>query len=238
MSNLGKLYLIPNFIGTEEIELSFPAINVQVIHSLKLFFVEREKSARTFLKKINHPLSFDEIELKELPKKKLKEVANFQWLQPLLSGQSAGILSEAGMPAIADPGENIVYMAHQMGISVEPLIGPSSIMLALSASGLSGQSFAFHGYLPIDKKEKSYKIKFLEGLCRSQNQTQIFMETPYRNNQMIDDLIKICSPATLLCLAANIHAEKSFIKTKTVAEWKTQKPNLNKMPCIFLLGAE
>lgn len=236
MAGLGKIYLIPNFIGDEEIENSFPQENQNIIQSLSLFFVEREKSSRSFLSKMNHPLSFDEIKLKELPKKKSKGSIGYEWLQSLLNGQNAGLISEAGMPAVADPGENLIMLAHEMGIEIKPLVGPSSILLALASSGLNGESFSFHGYLPIDKKEKSRKIKFLEGLSRNQEQTQIFMETPYRNNQMIDDLIKICSPSTKLCLAANLNTSKSYIKTKSIEEWKSSKPNLNKVPCIFLLG--
>jgi len=236
MAVLGKLYLIPNFIGDETIETSFPSENQNIIHSLRLFFVEREKTSRSFLSKMKHPLSFNEIQLKELPNKKSKTTVGYEWLQPLLKGQSAGLISEAGMPAVADPGENLILLAHELGIEIKPLIGPSSILLALAASGLNGEAFSFHGYLPIDKKEKTRQIKFLEGLSRNQNQTQIFMETPYRNNQMIEDLVKVCSPSTKLCLAANLNSAKSYIKTKTIAEWKGATPNLNKVPCIFLIG--
>ena len=159
----------------------------------------------------------------------------FTWFKPLFEGTDAGLISEAGLPAIADPGETIIKYAHDMGIQVVPLVGPNSILMALMASGLNGQGFTFHGYLPIDKKERSKKLKTLEILARQYNQTQIFMETPYRNTALFDDIVRTCSPNTTLCLAKNITLHDEYIKTRTVGEWKAQKPNLHKQPCIFLL---
>ncbi len=232
----GTLFLIPNFIGEENVAQSFPSENIKVIHQLDFFFVERAKSARSFLSKVDHPKPINEIELKELPSPKTKNAFDFNWLSKLIEGKSAGLLSEAGMPAVADPGEKLIALAHELELQVKPLIGPSSILLALAASGLNGEGFSFHGYLPIDKKERTRKIKFFENLVRTQNLTQIFMETPYRNNQLLDNLIKSCSPVTKLCIAANLNSAKEKVITRTIGEWKARKPDLNKQPAIFLIG--
>lgn len=231
----GKLYLIPTFIGSEEVEHNFPLYNVEVIHVLHHFFVEKAKSARAFLKKVAHPTPMQELRIEEIPKH--GPSPNYlEWLSPLLKGESAGVISEAGLPAIADPGNSIVSEAHRLDIAIEPLIGPNSMIMALMASGLNGQSFAFHGYLPIDKRERTKQIKFLEHLVISQHQTQIFMETPYRNNQLLADVLKVAKGSTKLCIAANIQSPKAFIKTMTIEEWQTQTPNLHKQPAVFLMG--
>lgn len=160
------------------------------------------------------------------------EIQSF--LTPLLDGKDMGLMSDAGCPGVADPGAAIVALAHEKGIKVVPLVGPSSILLSLMASGMNGQSFAFHGYLPIDKNEKKNKIKQLEKISAEQNQSQLFIETPYRNNQMLDDLIKFLNPNTSLCVACDITLETEYILTKPVAQWKKNKPDLHKRPCIFI----
>ena len=230
----GKLYLIPNLLGDAQVSKSLPSENLKILGNINYFFVEKVKTARAFLKKCKHPNPIQEIILNEIPKHDPKDDL-FTWFKPLFEGTDAGLISEAGLPAIADPGENIIKYAHDMGIQVVPLVGPNSILMALMASGLNGQGFTFHGYLPIDKKERSKKLKTLEILARQYNQTQIFMETPYRNSALFDDIVRTCSPNTTLCLAKNITLHDEYIKTRTVGEWKAQKPNLHKQPCIFLL---
>lgn len=157
------------------------------------------------------------------------------YLSPLAEGHSMGVISEAGCPAVADPGADVVAIAQRRGLKVVPLVGPSSIILSVMGSGFNGQSFAFHGYLPIEPAERMRRLKELEGRVYSENQTQLFIETPYRNHKMLEDILKTCRPQTKLCIAANITCEGEFIQTKTVKEWKGKLPELNKIPCIFLI---
>ena len=157
------------------------------------------------------------------------------YLAPLAEGESVGVISEAGCPAVADPGADVVAIAQRKGYKVVPLVGPSSILMSVMGSGFNGQSFAFHGYLPIDASQRTNAIKKLEGRIYSENQTQLFIETPYRNNKMIEDILHNCRPQTKLCIAANITCEGEYIKTKTVREWQGKTPDLSKIPCIFLL---
>lgn len=157
------------------------------------------------------------------------------YLKPLEAGHSMGVISEAGCPAVADPGADVVAIAQRKNLKVVPLVGPSSIILSVMGSGFNGQSFAFHGYLPIDATERMKRLKELEGRIYSENQTQLFIETPYRNNKMMDDILKACRPQTKLCIAANITCEGEYIRTKTVREWKGHLPDLTKIPCIFLI---
>jgi 16S rRNA (cytidine1402-2'-O)-methyltransferase len=229
-----SLFLIPVTLGETEISKVLPAYNKEVILSLKYFIVENVRSARRFLKQTDPAINIDELTFFVLNKHtSSEELSGF--LQPVKDGYSVGILSEAGCPAIADPGADIVAIAQQARIQVVPLVGPSSILLALMASGFNGQSFAFHGYLPIDGDQRIKTLKTLEQRVFAENQTQLFIETPYRNNKMVEDIIKACKSSVRLCIAADITLDTEFIRTKTVGEWKKQKPDLAKRPCIFAL---
>lgn len=228
------LYLIPVTLGDTEIDRVLPSYNAEVIMSIKHFIVENVRTARRFLKKVNKDIDIDSLTFVELNKHTSPESIS-TYLEPLVKGSSMGVISEAGCPAIADPGADVVAIAQRKGLRVIPLIGPSSIILSLMASGFNGQSFAFHGYLPIDKSERAKKIKTLEQHIYSDNQTQIFIETPYRNNKMMEDLLTFCRPQTKLCIASDITCEGEFIKTRTLKDWKGKMPDLSKVPCIFLI---
>lgn len=229
-----KLYLIPTLLGNDDWERSIPKYNVQLIEKMNLFVVENEKSARKFIKTILPSKVQAELEIHLLDKHTSDEELNE--LKKLFSrNEPIGILSEAGMPSVADPGARLVRLAHQNGIQVCPLIGPSSIFLALAGSGLNGQKFIFHGYLPIDKEDRKKAISKLESDSRKNSCTQIFMETPYRNNSLLDDLLKFCQPSTSVCIAADLTMETEFILTKTIAEWRKKKTDLYKKPAIFLI---
>lgn len=231
----GLLYLIPTTLGdTDNLSNILPSGNAAVISSLKFFIVENIRTARRFLKKVNRDINIDELTFFELNKHtQPKEISKF--LQPLKAGNDIGIISEAGCPAVADPGADVVALAQQQGFTVVPLVGPSSILLSLMASGFNGQSFAFLGYLPIQQSDRIKALKKMENRIYGEHQTQIFIETPYRNMKMLDDIIDTCRPNTKLCIAADITLETEFIKTKPVSAWKSQKPDLNKRPCVFLL---
>lgn len=230
------LYLIPSTLAEFETTNSVIPQEVQgIIKSLDYFLVENIKSARRFLKAIDKSIVIDDLTFEILDKKTNEDDA-LEMVLPLLQGKSAGVISEAGCPGIADPGALAVELCHQNNISVIPLVGPSSILLALMASGMNGQGFTFHGYLPIDKKEKAHKIKELDRLSTQTGVSQIFMETPYRNNQLLGDIIKNCAKYTKLCIAANITSENEYIKTKPIVDWKKEKIDLNKKPTIFILG--
>jgi 16S rRNA (cytidine1402-2'-O)-methyltransferase len=228
-----SLYLIPTILaeGTQNGVLS-PQIKDAVKH-LDVFFVENIRTARRFISSLKLGKVIDELTLIELNKDtpEAETVASLRNLS-----KSAGILSEAGCPGVADPGAVAVRIAHELGIRVVPLVGPSSILLALMASGMSGQSFAFHGYLPIDKMQRKKVLQNLERNARQYQQTQIFMETPFRNNQLLEAVIEACSPDVALCIAANVTAPDELIRTMSVGKWKTQKPDLHKIPAIFLIG--
>ncbi|WKV13625.1 SAM-dependent methyltransferase [Marivirga harenae] len=231
----GVLYLIPTVIAPNTESKSLPTDLVQLCSSLDYYLVENIRTARRCLSAMNISKPIPEITFHELSKKtEESEIAGL--MQPLFEGKSIGIMSEAGCPGIADPGSKAVSYAHAQGIRVEPWVGPSSIFLALMASGFSGQSFAFSGYLPIDKKEKTQAIRALEQTAFKTGQTQIFMETPYRNNQLVEDIVKICSPQLKLCIAKDINGVGEMIKTDTIQNWKKSKPDLHKSPCIFLFG--
>jgi len=232
---LGNIYLIPNVLAENTLGKVFPMFNKEIISHLNYFIVEDLRNARRFLKKIDRNINIDNIHF-ELIDKHAKIISTEELLKPVLEGKNCGVLSEAGSPCIADPGSIIVSAAHKKNINIIPLIGPNSILLALDASGFNGQSFAFHGYLPINSKERNERIRELEKLATHTGQTQIFMETPYRNNHLIDGILSVCHKDTLLCIAANITSEKEFIKTKTVSKWQSGKPDLHKIPSIFLLG--
>ena len=228
------LYLIPVTLGDTAIEKVLPAYNKEIILGIKHFVVEDVRSARRFLKKVERSINIDELIFYTLNKHTSPEEIS-GYLKPLLGGESMGVISEAGCPAVADPGADVVAIAQRKNLKVVPLVGPSSIILSVMGSGFNGQSFAFHGYLPIDPSERIKRIKVLEQRIYSENQTQLFIETPYRNNKMMEDIVKNCRPQTKLCIAANITCEDEYIKTKTVKEWQGKLPDLSKIPCIFLI---
>ena len=228
------LYLIPVTLGDTSIEKVLPSYNKDIILGIKHFIVEDLRSARRFLKQVEKSIDIDSLQFYALNKHTTKEEIS-EFLNPLIKGESMGIISEAGCPAVADPGADIVAIAQRKNLKVVPLVGPSSIILSVMGSGFNGQSFAFHGYLPVDGSERAKKIKMLEQRVYAEDQTQLFIETPYRNAKMIEDLLQHCKPQTKLCIAANITCEDEFIKTKTIKEWKGKVPNLAKIPCIFLL---
>jgi 16S rRNA (cytidine1402-2'-O)-methyltransferase len=231
----GKLYLIPSFLGETKAEKVFPLFNHETIVSLSYFIVEEIRTARRFLKSISKDINIDSLNFYLLNEHTRPEEIS-TYLDAALKGFDIGLLSEAGMPCIADPGAAIVRMAHEKGIAVVPLTGPSSIFLALSASGFNGQNFVFHGYLPIDRATRDRKIKEIEQQAHSKNQTQIFIETPYRNLALFEALLEVCRSETALCIAADITSDSEFIKTRSIAEWKKQRPELHKKPAVFLIG--
>lgn len=229
------LYLLPVTLGDTAIDKVLPAYNAGIIREIKHFIVEDVRSARRFLKKVDREIDIDTLSFYPLNKHTSPEDIS-GYLNPLAEGHSMGVISEAGCPAVADPGADVVAIAQRRNLEVVPLVGPSSIILSVMASGFNGQSFAFHGYLPIEPNERSKRLKELEGRIYSEHQTQLFIETPYRNHKMLDDILKACRPQTKLCIAANITCEGEYIKTRTVKEWKgTTLPDLSKIPCIFLL---
>ena len=231
------LYLIPVTLGDTNIESVLPSHNKEVILQIRHFIVEDIRSARRFLKKVEKSIDIDSLTFVELNKHTHAEVIA-GYLKPLEAGESIGVISEAGCPAVADPGADVVAIAQRKGLRVIPLVGPSSIILSVMASGFNGQSFAFNGYLPIEANERVKKIKNLEQRIYAEHQTQLFIETPYRNHKMIDDLLQNCRPQTKLCIAANITCENEYIRTHTIKEWKSAKaklPDLSKIPCIFLI---
>ncbi|MCO6174036.1 SAM-dependent methyltransferase [Flavobacterium sp. NRK F10] len=231
---LGKLYLIPTTLGEMNSEDVLPQTIKRSIDFIDHYIVENEKTARRFIKSVHPDKKQSELKISLLNKH--TEPNEYQnMIAPLLHGENVGLMSEAGCPGVADPGAVIVKIAHEKGIQVVPLVGPSSILLAVMASGMNGQSFAFNGYLPIDGHEKKNTIKQLERLSFEKNQSQLFIETPYRNNKLFEDLIQILQPDTLLCIACDITLPTEFIKTKKVSEWKKNKVDLHKRPCIFII---
>jgi len=231
---LGTLYLIPVPLADEAAAKSFTPYLVDTINSIKEYIVENEKTARRFLKEAGLKTPQSELLIHDYGKHNRSDGTG-EFFKGLQAGKDVGLMSEAGCPGIADPGAEIVEKAHRMGIRVVPLVGPSSILLALMASGFSGQSFTFYGYLPIDKLLRSKKIKELESLSERNDQTQIFIETPFRNNPMLEEILKTANPKTRLCIACDITASTEFIQTKTIAEWQKKVPELHKRPTIFLI---
>ena len=228
------LYLIPTSLGETDLDRILPAYNNEIVNRLDFFIVEDVRTARRFLKKINPATDIDSKTFYVLNQHtRPEEIAGF--LKPLSEGREVGVISEAGCPAIADPGADVVAIAQEKGFKVVPLVGPSSILLALMASGFNGQSFAFNGYLPVQLADRTKAIKRLENRAHSEKQSQIFIETPYRNMKMLQDIISVCQPSTRLCIAADITLETEFIHTKTVNDWKKQLPDMNKRTCIFIL---
>ncbi|MGQ0829046.1 MAG: SAM-dependent methyltransferase [Bacteroidota bacterium] len=235
MSEKGILYLIPTTLGeTAETADVIPVKINRVVNTIDEYIVENEKFARHYLKKIGIKKSFQEIKLHLLNQHTpVQEISGY--LNAIAEGKNIGIISEAGCPGIADPGADVVKIAHDKNIKVVPLVGPSSIFLALMASGFNGQNFAFNGYLPKERTDRIKKIKELEKLAQQKDQTQLFIETPYRNVHVLDDLLASCDGATKLCIACDITLPTELIKTKTIAAWKKQIPDINKRPAIFLI---
>jgi len=230
----GKLYLLPTTLGENEPLEVMPYSVKTMVELIDHYIVENEKSARRFIKKITPKKSQPSLTIMKLDKY-AEELETRTFLDVCEQGISVGLLSEAGVPAVADPGATIVKLAHEKGIKVVPLVGPSSILMALMASGMNGQNFAFNGYLPIDNSDRKKTIKDLEKLSKEKNQSQIFIETPYRNEKMFTDLKSALTPATLLCIAVDITLPNEYIKTYSIADWKKQSPDLHKRPAIFII---
>lgn len=229
-----KLILIPCLLGEGSIDFCLPNVVCRKINTCDVFIVENLRSARRFLIKAGLKKSIDDLIFYELNKHTNPiEIPSF--LDPIKQNKNIGLLSDAGCPGIADPGAEIVKLAHQLNIKVEPLVGPSSILLALISSGLNGQNFAFNGYLPSEKNERRKKIKFFEKISFTNNQTQIFIETPFRNKHLYNDLLKFCDPNTELVLACDLTLESQFIKRKKIKNWRENDVNLHKRPCVFIL---
>ncbi len=237
MTTFGTLYFIPVTMGADNINQVLPPDVVSITQRLDEFIVENEKTARHFLGAIKHPKPIREIILKTLNKRtEQKDLPKL--LATLITGKDVGLMSEAGCPGVADPGAKLAALAHRKGIRVAPLVGPSSILLSLMASGLNGQRFAFLGYIAVDKAERIKAIKAIEHKSKQQQETQIFIETPFRNQHLIEDIIATCGNETKLCIACNISLPDESIVTKTIQAWKqSELPNLHKKPTVFLLLA-
>ena len=231
----GTLYMIPCPIGDTPPEQVLPATNIEIMRSLDYFIAEEMRSARRFLSRAGMGRPIDTLQMAELNEHTPPEdIAAL--VEPLLAGRDAGMVSEAGVPGVADPGAELAALCHRHGIRVVPLTGPSSILLALMASGLNGQSFAFNGYLPVKPAERRSAIKHFERRAASEGQTQIFIETPYRNAKLLEELLETCRPDTRLCIAADISSPAEYIRTDTVAGWrKSPRPELHKRPAVFLI---
>jgi 16S rRNA (cytidine1402-2'-O)-methyltransferase len=228
------LFLIPVTLGETEHRRVLPDYNRDVILHIRHFAVENVRTARRFLKKTAPSVVIDELTFYELNKYTSPEQVS-ACLAPLAKGESVGVISEAGCPAVADPGADVVALAQQKGYRVTPLVGPSSLLLALMASGFNGQNFAFHGYLPIEASARAERIRMLETRIYSENQTQLFIETPYRNNRLLEDIVRLCRATTKLCIAAGLTCEEEYIRTRPVKEWSGCLPDLNRKPALFLI---
>jgi 16S rRNA (cytidine1402-2'-O)-methyltransferase len=232
---IGKVYLIPTVLYEDSLE-TIPSYILDAVKDCQVFFVENEKTTRRFFKKLWKEMVIDDYTWFAIHK--AEESVKQEFLQQLKAGKNIGIVSEAGCPGVADPGQHLVSAAQQAGIQIKPLVGPSSILLALMASGMNGQCFQFHGYIPIDSLERKNKIKELENDSIRRNCTQIFIETPYRNNSLIKDILANCKETTLLCMAVDITGANESIKTKSIRNWNLNIPDIHKRLGIFLLHAE
>ncbi|MDQ7947604.1 MAG: SAM-dependent methyltransferase [Pedobacter sp.] len=230
----GTLFLIPVPLAENAANKSFTPFLVDTINEIKTYIVENEKTARRFLKEAGLRIPQSELLIHDYGKHK-RGNSLVPYFSQLMTGADVGLMSEAGCPGIADPGAEIVAEAHKRGIRVVPLVGPNSMVQAIMSSGFSGQSFAFHGYLPIDKAERAKRIKELELLSQKYRQTQLFMETPFRNNHLLEDILKNAHGSTQLCIASNINGEDEYIKTQAIGAWRTEKIDLHKKPTVFLL---
>ena len=234
MTSKSIVYLIPSFLSEDSVE-TIPAYIIDAVKSCKVIFAENERTARRFLKSICKEIVIDDYEWFTIHKAEAEQLVVLQ--QKIKEEKNIAVISEAGCPGIADPGQILVQAAQQMNVTVKPLVGPSSVLLALMGSGLNGQQFKFNGYLPIDGHQRTSKLKELEEESARKKCTQIFIETPYRNNQLLETILKTCKPSTRLCIAAELTSKNEFIKTKSMAEWKNEKIDLHKKPVIFLLLA-
>ena len=233
MTSKSLVYLIPSFLSEESIE-TIPVYIIDAIKNCTVIFAENERTARRFLKSICKEIVIDDYEWFTIHKAEAEQITMFK--QKIKEEKNIAIISEAGCPGIADPGQILVQAAQQLNVTVKPLVGPSSILLALMASGMNGQQFQFVGYLPIDIQPRSLKLKELEEESARKKCTQIFIETPYRNNQMLETILKTCKPSTQLCIASEITSKNEFIKTRSIAEWRNEKIDLHKKPVIFCLN--
>lgn len=231
----GKLYLIPNTLGGSTRDITMP-LTMAIVPQFDHFIVEEIKSARRYLRAIGFEKDFDQVDIQMLNEHTKTDSNYYDFLKPCLEGHPIGLLSEAGVPCVADPGAKVVKAAHELGIQVVPLTGPSSILLTLMASGMNGQSFSFNGYLPREKAERIKKLKQLEMLAIKNDQTQLFMDAPYRNESLFEDVVNHLSPNTLLCIAADITMDTEQIGTKTLGEWMAKPPKIHKRPVMFALG--
>ena len=235
----GKLFLVPNLLGATKPEQVLPAGTLDIVKRLRHFVVENTRTSRRVLSRIGMNCAIDDIEFIELDKHdKSHSLDLMEHLGPCLQGEDMGLMSEAGTPCVADPGALVVDLAHSAGIQVVPLVGPNAMILALMASGFNGQAFAFHGYLPIKSPERQNAIKNLERRSMSNNETELFIETPFRNNAMIADLCKNLHPSTRVCVACNLTCDDELVISQDVAEWKKFKGDLNKKPAVFLVYSE
>jgi 16S rRNA (cytidine1402-2'-O)-methyltransferase len=235
MPSSGIVYLIPSYLDEDSLD-PLPAYIASAARECQVFFVENERFARRYLRRILKEIVIDDLEWFTIHKAETEQRAVFH--QKLAEGKTIGIISEAGCPGIADPGQILIRVAHEVGAFVRPLAGPSSIFLALMASGMNGQSFQFVGYLPIEQSKKVMAIKNLEKESRRNSATQIFIETPYRNSQLMDTLVKTCDPATCLCIAVDLTSRAETIRTKTIGDWKNNMPDLHKKQAVYCLFAQ
>lgn len=235
--NPGKLFLVPVPLGSTEFSRVISQPDLDLIRRLDLYLVENAKTSRQFIKSLESEIRIQDVEVIQLDKHGENKALIAEFLLKIQNGRNAGIMSECGMPGVADPGSEAVRMAHQQGIRVVPISGPSSIFLALAASGLNGQSFTFHGYLPKDKEDRIRKIKDLSSLTARNNSTQIFIETPYRNESLLQDLIQHANGELRLCVASGLTTTQEFIMTKRIHDWsKSALPKIKDIPSVFLLG--
>lgn len=231
---MSNIYLIPSILAPDALE-SIPAYVLAAVKQCQVIFAENERTARRFLKMLDKSIVIDDFEWYAIHKAEEEQLQQFQ--KKIAEKKNIAIISEAGCPGIADPGQVLIAAAQQLNCTIKPLVGPSSILLALMASGMNGQQFEFVGYLPIDQHERSKKIKELEAASARYDSTKIFIETPYRNNQLLETMIQTCSASTRLCIAVNLTAANESIRTLKLSEWKNKKPELHKQPAIFLLYA-
>ncbi len=229
---MATVFLIPAPLEEESLQ-AIPAYVLDAIKQCNVLFAENERTARRYLKELDKTIVIDDYAWYTIHK--AEQEVKQAFIQQLKAGKTIGIISEAGCPGIADPGQVLIEAAHQQGAIIKPLVGPSSILLALMGSGMNGQQFAFVGYLPIDEQQRKKKLQQLEEYSAKQQSTQVFIETPYRNNQLLETILKTCRPTTRICVAANLTAANESIVTKTVADWKKEKPELHKQPVIFCL---
>lgn len=233
----GRLLMIPTVIAEDTQETTISPAAKNAILECDYFFVENVRTARRYISSLKLGLTIEDLTFEILDKKTSFEDC-FELIQPLMEGKTAGVISESGCPGVADPGARLVHMAHQFGVQVVPYVGPSSILMALMASGFNGQSFTFHGYLPIDKKARQHSIRSLEKESFEKNQTQIFMDTPYRNEQLLRDILKTARKDTFLCVAKDITGKNEHIITRPVSKWKVGDMTLHKSPAIFLIYSQ